>query len=735
MQNKLNRTAIWCAALTIAIVLDQWKHLFPGQYTLLAGAEPIRQAYSWFTFWCRSIHDGSWPLWDPNSWGGYAFPGEMQTAAFYPLYLVLLLFRPNRFGLFPVPLYTGLFMSAHIMAALFMFAFMRHLRVSRLAAFVAGFAFSSGSFTGAVTWPHMLQSAIWLPLIALFLFRALEREKSMPGVRNALLAGLFLGLSFLAGGLHIAMAQSIFVVSATGYYSRRARSLVPMLLGALVLVSGIGVAAIQLLPSHLYAQHSLRAMGGIAVLSASKPPYTFLTHDALSPRALMSFLFPSFEDIGTGEIWTPYVGVLPFLFAVLGTVKLWSKPWVPYFVSLALAVFLYSLAGVSALHGVLYLITPFLWMAREATRFLYLTGFCVCILAAFGLDYFCSALAQQEFFPTLKHVLRILMGGCAVLFVAAVFVPKIGGHWEYFSLLLLLMSCALLYAATVRLDFRAGPSFRFLLLFLLFFDLNAFNWTGINKLEGPSAGTEDIDILNSLKGAAGYLRTQPGPFRVKVDYEPPPNIGDAYGVPSLAGGGVTIDRYAWRALPLIDLLNVTYVVRPASSPAAGAIYQDKYWKVYRNSNAFPHSWIVHRLKVEPNDEAMHDDTQSAGADLRNVALLASAPEGPVGPLSQPGSDMVRIASYSARRIQVIANTSAPGFLVLSDIYYPEWRATLNGREVKIIRTDEALRGISLPAGQSTILFSYQPTTVYTGASISLLTCLLIAAVCYWPVRI
>jgi hypothetical protein len=664
----------------------------------------------------------------------------MQTAPFYPLYLVLLLFRPNHFGLLSVPLFNGLFIAAHIMAALFMFTFLRHLRVSRFSAFVAGFAFSSGSFTGAVTWPHMLQSAIWLPCIALFLFRALEARQMRPLVRNALFSGFFLGLSLLAGGLHVAIAQTIFIVTATIYYAR-AQNIVqvqakPAVLrcasaAAIAVIAGMGVAAVQLFPSHLYAQHSLRAMGGISFLSNVKVPYTFLTHDSLSPRAIASFLFPSFDGIGSGEIWTPYVGVLPFLFAALAVTRLWSKLWVRYLVALGIGAFLYSLAGSSALHGVLYVIMPFLWMAREATRFVYLTGFCVCVLAAFGIDYFLTSLGEERLWNALKRSLSAVIAACLMIFLIVVFVPKITGYWEYFSLLLILASCILLRYALSKPSFRYGPLFRVLLIGLLFFDLNAYNWTGTNKLEGARAGTDDLDVLNSLKGVSDYLRQQPKPFRVSVQYDPEPNIGDAYGIPILSGGGVTLDRYAWKVLPFTDLLNVMYLIRPASAGQPGPIYEDKYWKVYRNANAFPRAWIVHQFQVDSDEGAMYLDTKTRRAELRKIAFLATAPDVQPAGVSPNNADSVEVKSFSAEEIRLTASVSSPGLLVLGEMYYPEWHAFVNGREVKILRTDEALRSIVIPAGQSEIEFTYRPMSAFIGAFVSTFTCCFIALAALW----
>jgi hypothetical protein len=150
---------------------------------------------------------------------GYSFPGEMQTGAFYPLYLLLLLLPLNPDGLLSSMQYNCVILSTHVLAALFMFALARELKLSHFASFVAGFCFSVGSFTGRVTWPHMLGSSIWLPLIFLYLLRALKASEAKGRVTYSLLSGCFLGLSLLAGGLHIAMAQTIVVVTAVAYYA------------------------------------------------------------------------------------------------------------------------------------------------------------------------------------------------------------------------------------------------------------------------------------------------------------------------------------------------------------------------------------------------------------------------------------------------------------------------------------------------------------------------------------
>ncbi len=216
---KVNRTLPWCVALTVTILLFYWKLFFPSQFTLLDGAEAVRQGYSWLHFWMRSVRAGNLPIWDPYALCGYSFPGEMQTGAFYPLYLFLLLLPLNPDGLLSAMQYNLLILLTHVLAALFMFALARELKLSHFAAFIAGLCFSTGSFTGRVGWPHLLESSIWLPLIFLYLLRALRSCDRRRRVFHSLMAGCCLGLSLLAGGLHVAMAQTIVVVTAIAFYA------------------------------------------------------------------------------------------------------------------------------------------------------------------------------------------------------------------------------------------------------------------------------------------------------------------------------------------------------------------------------------------------------------------------------------------------------------------------------------------------------------------------------------
>src|SRR5258708_4505466 len=301
-----------------------------GTFSVLTNFETVSPANFWIHFWAESVSHGVWSVWDPFMFAGRSYPGEMQTAAFYPLHLVFALFPPDRNGLLAPQLYHLYFVFAHVLAAWFMFALIRELGLSRFSALVAGLSFSIGGLVGRVLWPHIFESALWLPLLFLFWLRALHAGSRRRASLHAVLAGLTLGLSILAGGLHVVMMQAIVLVSAASVYAlsngarHRLRSLA--LTGA-VLTIGLAAGAIQLLPSMEYSSHAIRFVTGTSLPATQKIPYAYLK-DYASAQTLASYLlFPAFEENvgplapGSGEVFNPYLGVFPLLLALIGIWK------------------------------------------------------------------------------------------------------------------------------------------------------------------------------------------------------------------------------------------------------------------------------------------------------------------------------------------------------------------------------------------------------------------------------
>jgi uncharacterized membrane protein YfhO len=81
---------------------------------------------------------------------------------------------------------------------------------------------------------------------------------------------------------------------------------------------------------------------------------------------------------------------------------------------------------------------------------------------------------------------------------------------------------------------------------------------------------------------------------------------------------------------------------------------------------------------------------------------------------------------------VVVHATAPrdAFLVLSDTYYPGWRASIDGVPVPLYRTNACIRGVALPAGTHEVRFAFEPVSFRVGAGLSLASLSVLAVVLF-----
>jgi hypothetical protein len=80
--------------------------------------------------------------------------------------------------------------------------------------------------------------------------------------------------------------------------------------------------------------------------------------------------------------------------------------------------------------------------------------------------------------------------------------------------------------------------------------------------------------------------------------------------------------------------------------------------------------------------------------------------------------VARVTRHQAHRVTVATRSAAETFLVLGDVHYPGWEARLDGRPVRLYRTDYALRGVVVPPGEHVVEMVFRPWSFYCGAAIS-----------------
>jgi hypothetical protein len=118
-------------------------------------------------------------------------------------------------------------------------------------------------------------------------------------------------------------------------------------------------------------------------------------------------------------------------------------------------------------------------------------------------------------------------------------------------------------------------------------------------------------------------------------------------------------------------------------------------------------------------KALHLVT-AADTNLSDRVIL----EGAVSPGTQ-GCQKQALASFdrlevSPNRVEISVHASSDGWLVLSNVWYPGWQATIDGIGVPIERANYLFQAVAVPAGEHMVQFSYRPRSFYLGAVISLL---------------
>jgi hypothetical protein len=117
------------------------------------------------------------------------------------------------------------------------------------------------------------------------------------------------------------------------------------------------------------------------------------------------------------------------------------------------------------------------------------------------------------------------------------------------------------------------------------------------------------------------------------------------------------------------------------------------------------------------------------AAFRGRCVVVPADGG--GPLA---GATARIQSLGGNRVVIQTKSNADGELVLYDLAYPGWKVTVDGVSQPGFESARYFRGVKLPAGEHTVVWTYQPRSVWIGAIVTLASALLLAAaghIRYW----
>ncbi len=743
-------------ALALANMGFFWRLLFSeGVWMPVGGGDLASFLYPVYSFIARSLRAGDFPLWNPYLYGGAPFLADNQSGLLYPINLLAFILKPDLDYRTIELLSVGHFYLAGI-CAYFGLRYITRQPLKRWAALAGAAAFMfSDLFVTHFGNLNMLACAAWLPLIFCLLRRALDQHR----LALAAGSGIVLGIAALAGHIQ----PLLYTVLALGLYllyhlyahrrSPRRQLLTKVALFTVAMLVAFGVAAPALLPSYEMSQLTLR----------SDLTYGDASQYSLPPAAWVGLLVPGIFGRGPGGFWGPwarvevgYVGIITLVLA--GIALLLRRDRVTSFmVMLAIVAAFLAMGDATVLHGWLYGFVPGFDLVRAPARFIFVLDFAVASLAALGLDTLLRSIPRPSR-TVWRHVLRFLPA--AALAAAVIVLPSaystllhsLDKAPEVFTRLLnathgIAFAFLLLGCGTLLLYMRGTGRIRSLGLGIAVFALIVIDLASL----GAHTELEFNDPLTGFQhpAAIAFLKNDTDVYRIDTRTEVwdvwQPNLSllngiqDVWGIwnPLVLGD---FHRY-WeglgsRSTTLYDFLNAKYIVGHKDVVLDWDKFElafdgDPTVNIYRNMRVLPRAFVVHDAwAVDSQYEAfaaIHqpDFDPSTTVVLEGAATLAG---------QEPASSQARIISYSNNGMWIEATTSAPGYLVMSEVYYPGWQAQVDGTPAHIFRANYAFRAVYLPEGEHKVRLYFQPQTWRIGLGLSVLCWISLVAAAMWLTR-
>jgi len=197
----------------------------------------------------------------------------------------------------------------------------------------------------------------------------------------------------------------------------------------------------------------------------------------------------------------------------------------------------------------------------------------------------------------------------------------------------------------------------------------------------------------------------------------------------VAGGKDNFD------LRLADLMNVKYFLTYGGVNLPFPVaYRDSMHTLYLNSNYLPRAFMVYDYEVIPEADKLLLRMKQVKENFNKIVLLESSP-GDMVKTSGQVKNKVDIIKYNSGNINLKVFTEKQGLMVLSDSYYPGWKAFVDGVPAKIYIADYAFRAIVVPAGEHEITFLFSPFSFKIGMAISSFFLCIALVLCIKPVKI
>jgi hypothetical protein len=686
-------------------------------------------------FVMQSWYHHQLPLWSPYVFSGFPISGDPLSMPFYPPHILVGLLLPGgRLSLY----HFEFLLAFHTwLAALGAYRLALQETESRVAAVAAGLAFGFGGYVSAHAQHYAIVVMLaWLPWAVLLIARQVRTGQ----LRHGVLAGGAVAMMVLSGAPQL-LAYSLVFLEAFALVS------VLQLRGASVATrmrrlgghwAAMAFAAVVALPQ-LVATTRLSALSTRTALT-----YADTSGNAQRPSSLVSLLFPHSWTTAPYDPteWILFVGILPLLAVGVALIFAWRRS--ALWASGALVAGLLALGDATPLHRVEYTLLPYAHDFRRPSVWMGIASLCLVVLAAHGI-----AVAMHE--RRARWIIGAGCGAAAVAYGGVGLVQHRGAVMPWFvtdgrDLAVIAASSAvlavglLLLKGRVRAPVLAVASFAVLGGTLAGREFNAAPLRPATVIDTASIDG-DVGIVDDLRalqtsdlGRAALVGTHAGflngPNATRIysvwgydqlrllDYQA---VIDRFSAVGQSVDDRFLDEKFNAASPLLRMLGVHFVVTEASFAAghlqmfAGLpeVHVASTRRVFEVPDTAPKAFCPVRFEVISDHKTALDRLSTPGFDPRTTAVSA-------GPNVPPAASCkASLLNYGAQGLSVRTDAAADATLVVDDVAYPGWTATVDGRTVPIQTVDTILRGVRVPSGRHVVDMRFTDEPVRLAALASL----------------
>ena len=670
------------------------------------------------------------PLWNPMTFGGHPFFAESGSRLAYPPLLQLSV-------LFDASWTHDLYVMLHLfVAGVAAFALMRTFGVGLGGALLTGVAWAFCSYTlGWVMLEMIAAPSALLPIGLLCVRRWYDRRSWATLLAGAFVLGLlFLGTTvefalfcFLCVGGYAAALAIVRVVREWRYLTPVGRVAV-LAAPAVLVIAALAVATVALLPFLDLASSSDRASRSPFARESTSVPVRLFRH-VLTPPPVPGDVFGAVGILVAGQV---FVGTATAILAAVGLFL--RRPGSALGRALVIVLFLFT-AG-----------TPVTWLALLAIprlsalngfgRALFLWDLGLAVLGGLGLDALLRLLrargAGAANAPA-RRAWTVLAGSVAALCIVVTGVQLLA-YGRRVNPPLQEREAADLYPSTPAVEATRsalGPTRGRGRVIPVSHSphLPVMHGATSMAVDLPSAGgyepvlpatvTKLARVIAGEPVESALSKLTPGTFLARF----PSNtvrtdlLGRA-GITAVMGSPDLVGDPTWGPAALAARgLRQTYagpdatVYEVLGRPPRASVVTDAIW-------------------AKSSPEALRRFVSPSFDGRRQVILEGEPSRQPPPSMSAPESEATGVEWREDRpdEIRLAVTAQAPGWLVLLDGWGPGWKATVNGRATDVIRANYNFRAVAVPAGSSTVAFSYRPTSVVVGTWVSVLSTALIGCV-------